>query len=429
MVHEQTSINPVSIRIVRVGIIVLSHPVAWVQLFFLVPSLGVPERWLYQGSVLIVVLFVLGVFTECSSRRMVQGSLWLIRLGIVLLLGQASSSNITLESTLLCALLFEAGVRFPLRGSLLPAGIALLTSGIAQSTRTVWNGVVLVGPGVERVISLLVVGTFVYTLSALFRSVYLQRHEEREQRWRVTASNTELARVNMVLQKQIVHLESDLLKRERYRISRELHDTVGYALVNQITMMEAAVRVAPYGSEELIATIEAARTNAQQGLNEVRRAIYELRSEHDELRMNLNGLQRLVRAFAKTEISITLNTGNMLESYPREYISIFYRIVQEGITNSLRHGGANVITIRFWAAEREFSISVSDNGCGCSHISPGIGLQGLTERLAMLHGYLVAESTPYGFELRVRIPRPEYRDSVAEVPVELTEAETRVVGG
>jgi len=79
-------------------------------------------------------------------------------------------------------------------------------------------------------------------------------------------------------------------------------------------------------------------------------------------------------------------------------------MVQESLTNALRHGNATEISVHFWVMERSVRISISDNGMGSKEIVPGIGLAGMTERIAQIGGSMKAETTTFGFHVLAEIP-------------------------
>ena len=87
-----------------------------------------------------------------------------------------------------------------------------------------------------------------------------------------------------------------------------------------------------------------------------------------------------------------------------------YRIVQEGMTNAVRHGHADKIYVSIAQTENDIIIVIEDNGQGCAHIEPGFGIHHLTERIELLQGKLRYYGRN-GFELIAELPiRRRYED-------------------
>ncbi len=84
--------------------------------------------------------------------------------------------------------------------------------------------------------------------------------------------------------------------------------------------------------------------------------------------------------------------------------STIYRIVQEGITNAIRHGNASEIAIHLSSDGSKVAVTISDNGSGAGEIKEGIGLAGIRERLASVRGGLSAGNRAGGFQLYAWVP-------------------------
>ena len=110
---------------------------------------------------------------------------------------------------------------------------------------------------------------------------------------------------------------------------------------------------------------------------------------------------REMRQATSAEITYECKTG--LNGFDDDEEEIIYRIVQESITNSIRHGKAEKIHI---VIDREYNmlrIRIQDNGLGCKEIKKGFGLHHMQERLNMLQGELYCNGD-HGFVVEARIP-------------------------
>jgi len=101
---------------------------------------------------------------------------------------------------------------------------------------------------------------------------------------------------------------------------------------------------------------------------------------------------------------VRLNLGNTPASLGARVDDVVYRMIQECLTNALRHGNATEITVSFWIVGGVLRLSIADNGVGSKEIVPGIGLSGMAERLSHVGGTMKAENTPFGFLVFSEIP-------------------------
>lgn len=104
-----------------------------------------------------------------------------------------------------------------------------------------------------------------------------------------------------------------------------------------------------------------------------------------------------------TSVKILYEIGTKLKGFDKDEEDVIYRIVQESITNAIRHGKADQIWVRI---DRDFNmlkIHIKDNGTGCDSIQKGFGLHHMEERLNMLHGSLSYNGAD-GFTVDAHIP-------------------------
>ena len=213
-----------------------------------------------------------------------------------------------------------------------------------------------------------------------------------------------LAHVNADLQDGIAALERRVLLNERNRVSRELHDIVGYTMVSQIMTMEAAIRLTDRHQQELREVLTGARDSAQNAMQEVRSAMRNLRSTESQLAGDIWDINKLAGAFQGTDILVHVEYRNAPHRYTPPIQKLVYRFVQEGITNAIQHGHASRIDVFFWLEAAMLYVTVADNGIGSDIETDGIGLQGIRERLAVLGGTVTLSSGRTGFSIRAAIP-------------------------
>jgi signal transduction histidine kinase len=192
---------------------------------------------------------------------------------------------------------------------------------------------------------------------------------------------------------------------ERNRITRELHDSIGYALTNLIMTVRAAKALAGVDGERLQATLDSACEQAQRGLAETRRCLHQLREQEVLEPHGLSVVHRLVTTYEKaTGVHVDVQYTNVPMSLGEEVDSFIYQFVQEGLTNSFRHGKATCVRLHLWKDTDVVRMNLWDNGVGAVKIAEGIGLLGMREQLGQLGGTLEARNVADGFTLSVEIP-------------------------
>ena len=152
--------------------------------------------------------------------------------------------------------------------------------------------------------------------------------------------------------------------------------------------------------------------SARDGLTDVRRSIKALRPDALERFTLVQALEELVEKFRLTtsaKISYSWEAEELKLDLDEE--DALYRVVQEGLTNAVRHGKADRIEIRITRNEDVIAVIVRDNGTGCAKPEEGFGLRHMRERLEMLGGTMSygnlsrnAEDGYTGFFIVVRLP-------------------------
>ena len=210
---------------------------------------------------------------------------------------------------------------------------------------------------------------------------------------------------NLGLQLYATNAENESATKERTRITRELHDSVGYALTNIAMMMKAAGVLLDRDPEKLRDMVKQAQDLANEALGEARSILYKLRKVNDQSYQGLWAISRLVKAYRlATGVDVEVHYGNVEWSLGRNIDACFYRLVQEGLTNAYRHGGATRVRITMWMSDERTVVQIWDNGRGAPVVHDGIGLAGMRERFADFGGSVQAGNSVDGFEVKGSIP-------------------------
>lgn len=172
---------------------------------------------------------------------------------------------------------------------------------------------------------------------------------------------------------------------ERSRIARELHDTLAHSLTAIIVSLEAGKKLFDKDPGKVLAEIAKSQEQARKGLDEVRLTVKALRpGDLDNIDFKA-AIKGLARDFSGSGIDIAFKVDEDLDLSPSLEANL-YRIIQESITNSIRHGEANLIEVRLKRNEKILVLEIEDNGKGCDKLIEGHGLQGIRERAAALGG-------------------------------------------
>jgi signal transduction histidine kinase len=198
---------------------------------------------------------------------------------------------------------------------------------------------------------------------------------------------------------------------ERTRIARELHDVVAHRVSLMTVQAGAAKTIAADDPERASQAMHAVETAGRQALDELRHLLGVLRPEADGDALGpqpgLAEVPRLVDQFraAGLEVSLTMN-GAQTELPARVDLSA-YRIVQEALTNALKHAGPGARTeVRLHTDRRGVDIEVLDDGRGGTILAgSGHGIVGMRERALLLGGRLDASPRPGGgFHVVAHLP-------------------------
>jgi len=201
---------------------------------------------------------------------------------------------------------------------------------------------------------------------------------------------------------------------ERVRIARELHDVVAHQMSVMTLQADGARRVADGSDPRVIVALETIRETGHRGLEEMRRMVGLLRTQAEsepptEPLPGLGDVEPLVAQVRGAGVPVDLMIDGQVRPLPESTELSAYRIIQESLTNAVQHGGPNVTTrVRVEYGESHLDIVVEDDGRGAAAVSgssPGHGLVGMRERVAVLGGEFSANPKPGGgYRVRARIP-------------------------
>jgi signal transduction histidine kinase len=205
---------------------------------------------------------------------------------------------------------------------------------------------------------------------------------------------------------------SDAVGDERARIARELHDVVAHAMSVMVVQAGAARTILDRDPAEAVSALKRIEDTGRMGLAEMRRLLGILDTDDDAAALVPQpGLERLDELLERMRGTGLLVEG-MVEGTPRDLppgIDLTaFRVVQEGLTNALRHAGAAHARVLLRYDDEALEVEVADNGRGPppdGAQTPGHGLIGMRERVALFGGSLhTGTRSGGGFVVRARLP-------------------------
>ncbi|MGC1213751.1 MAG: sensor histidine kinase [Micromonospora sp.] len=224
-----------------------------------------------------------------------------------------------------------------------------------------------------------------------------------------------------------------LVTEERLRIARDLHDTVGHAIATITVQSAAALRLLDPEPERAREALTSIRGTGKAALAEMRATLGQLRSDGRpgpsgpdrrgpaERDTGLHRLPELLAAVRAAGLPVELNSEVSADRLPAALDEVAYRIVQESLTNVLRHAGtAARAEVLLRAAPDSLCVEVRDDGVGAGAggtPSGGRGLTGMRERAEALSGRFEAGPQPSGgFQVRAILPcQPSQPGPAAQV--------------
>jgi signal transduction histidine kinase len=193
---------------------------------------------------------------------------------------------------------------------------------------------------------------------------------------------------------------------ERRRLARELHDETGQALTSILLGLKA-VEDAP-DADSMRGAAGELRELVVATLQDVRRLAVELRPKVLDDFGLVAAVERLVETVSeRSGMEVQLEAGLGSERLPELVETTLYRIVQEALTNVIKHAQASKVSVLLVPREGAVTAVVEDNGLGFEvdeTRADGLGLLGMRERVGLLEGKLTVESSPGGTTVAAEVP-------------------------
>ena len=271
----------------------------------------------------------------------------------------------------------------------------------AQSYLTVFShsvtGALQIGRNFLDIINLL--------LFIIFMMLYIANEVQENER--ITQELNMIHQVNHELQNYAAVSEKIAENNERKRLAREMHDTLGHALTGIAAGVDACIAMIDINPQATKKQLMVISKVVRQGIVDVRNSLNKLRPGALEQHGFKGAIESMIEEFTSVS-DLTIHLDYRLENVDFENTKedILFRVIQESVTNAVRHGDATVIDIALFIEENTLHLEIQDNGIGCDTIKYGFGLKQMTERLAMINGRVKYDGS-HGFLTVVTIPMQE----------------------
>ncbi|MEU4158334.1 histidine kinase [Actinoplanes sp. NPDC026670] len=342
-------------------------------------NLGKPEvtdRWVLSACTTAVMSTIL-------LRRRFPAALLGLQVGYVLLI-LALKPHASLAAGLLIALYAVASRRDPSRSVL-----ALLAAAVAANAQII---------SLQRLEPMQSPATVVFLQGLLMFGVWSAGYRS----WITRARLTERKAA-----------EADMLREERLRIARELHDIVAGSVSVMVVQAAGAQTVLRTDIQRTDAALGVIQQSGTQAMAELRRLLGLLRSaggtgDDATLGPGVDGIGELLESMRSAGLTITYRVSGTPAPVDPSVSLACYRIVQESLTNTVKHAGVDAsVDVHLDWRRRGVILSVADGGGqqpADGELSTGHGLLGLRERVVTLGGVFAAGPTADGFRVRAELP-------------------------
>lgn len=256
---------------------------------------------------------------------------------------------------------------------------------------------------------MLFVLALVFTLALVH--VLMREKANRTRNERLLAALEEAHRQLRIYAGQVEELATT---KERNRLARDIHDSLGHYLTIINVQLEKALVFRERNQEEADQAVRDAKRLASEALQDIRRSVSTLRAMQEAFVL-VPAITELVERVRSDQLSIELRIEGSEDGYSKQALMSLFRAAQEGLTNMQKHAGASAAKVELQFGEDCATLCLRDNGQGFEPESlatlragreGSYGLQGVRERLELVGGSMQLESRPgEGTCLCVTVPK------------------------
>ncbi len=368
-------------------------------------TLNIPESFKIQIYYCFPVLAAVSIIIVLRTKQMITAGFILFALFISLVVGYPLNDHIAIELLLYISVSFSSLILLQSPWNIVISSFTILSALFFQKHSLSWGREITPPDALQFIIiavSLISSSLLFYTVSRLNR-IRLLKDQDIEQ-----MENTikRLTLANIGFQDYTRYIEEQSRAKERNRITRELHDVVGYTLTNIAMMMEEGIDVYKQKDmQKLLSLVVETRDQARNGHSEIREALKKLRTIEAAENHFLKSIDKMIKTFTyATKLDVSVEYTNFPPKIDHGIGSCILRLIQEGMTNAVRHGKASFARVVLGRDREDLVVSVSDDGVGCIDLQEGLGITGMRERLRFYGGSITFSNNSDGFQFIARLP-------------------------
>lgn len=230
-----------------------------------------------------------------------------------------------------------------------------------------------------------------------FAKYYKEEKEKKDELY------TELLKTHTKLKEYSNRVKGLVAIEERNKIARDIHDTLGHSMTGVIMQIEMADHMIGKDDDSASELLSNAKYSAREGLQKIRE-IVETLEPNKNISKGIESIKVLINKFKEvTRVDISLKIKGRVVRTSETVNTVLYRVIQESLTNSIRHGHANKIEVNIKYLEHNIDFIIKDNGNGADKIYKGFGLKGIVNRIESIGGKVYFKSED-GFIVEGRLP-------------------------
>ncbi|MBB6284576.1 sensor histidine kinase [Geobacillus subterraneus] len=249
-----------------------------------------------------------------------------------------------------------------------------------------------------------------YGLVALFSLVSMttaKRHLERmkQQEDRLDQLRSDLHRLTRSVNEYHQYIKQSeymLQLEERNRLSQRIHDQIGHSLTGALIQMEASKRLMDGDREKAKQLLENAIHISKEGIEQIRMTLKQMKPTPEQ--MGINRVKLFIDEFSvQHHLPVPLVCKGDLDVITPIQWQVIYENIAEALTNAIKYAEATAIAVEIHVLNRVIKVEVKDNGKGATKIKKGLGIIGMEERAASVHGTVIVDGTN-GFSVTTLLP-------------------------
>ncbi|HEX6555192.1 MAG TPA: sensor histidine kinase [Ktedonobacteraceae bacterium] len=377
----------------------------------------------WRGVVCILltaVVFLLYIIPIMLSLKQV----WPVPLHVAVGIWGGMYLVILLLSLIDRAFLWDFYIVFSVSTALFVGWRMVLAVGIVALTLFAFQGLLIWPPSGGALLGIAGQALTLFSITGLimlFQRLMGERFERNRLVEQLAQSNSELEEAHRQLAQSVAQEQELAVLRERTRLAREMHDTLGHALVLISVKLEAAQRLREHDPERCDHELESTKQIARETMTALRASIANLRSPALEHGQISQALSRAARELAqRTGLHVTYTFQTDIDRFPEAIEETLWKVSQEAFTNIEKHAHASHVQVRISRQDEKLLMRIHDDGIGLPpamnqpdkngsfvYNSPGghYGLRGMLERIEAIGGHLALHSgKEQGTTIEVELP-------------------------